>query len=118
MRNILDVFVQVAENEGITITKFEQKLGASKGVLSRAIKNRTDIQAKWLMKLVEIYPQYNPLWILTGNGNMVSTDLNQTDKKNTANNLNYKELAEARETIINLQKQDIVRLQSIVDKLS
>ncbi|TDL99590.1 MAG: hypothetical protein C4K58_06780 [Flavobacteriaceae bacterium] len=74
MANILNSFNEVAKNEGITITKLEQKLGASKGVLSRALSNNSDIQSKWLTKLVENYPQYNPEWLITGNGSMLKTN--------------------------------------------
>lgn len=70
MKNILEVFQKVAENEGITITKLETVIGASKGVLSRAIANNSDIQSKWLIKLVENYPHYNSTWLLTGKGSM------------------------------------------------
>lgn len=56
MGNILTKIQQIASNEGITIGAFERSIGASKGVLSRAIANGTDIQAKWLEKIVEIIP--------------------------------------------------------------
>ena len=56
MGNILTKIQQIASNEGITIGAFERSIGASKGVLSRAIANGTDIQAKWLEKIVENYP--------------------------------------------------------------
>ncbi|AZI53867.1 S24 family peptidase [Epilithonimonas vandammei] len=66
MNNILKAMEKIAENEGITITKLEQNIGASKGVLSRAISNNSDIQSKWLLNLVENYPRYRTDWIITG----------------------------------------------------
>ena len=71
MINILEVFSKVSKNEGVTITRLEQIIGASKGVLSRAITNNSDIQSKWLLKLVENYPHYNSEWLLTGKGPML-----------------------------------------------
>lgn len=71
MCKILSRIQQIASNEGITIGAMERSIGASKGVLSRAIANGTDIQAKWLMSLIENYPQYSGDWLLTGNGNML-----------------------------------------------
>jgi len=71
MNNILGVFIKIAENEGVKMTALEKIIGASKGVLTRAIKNNTDIQCKWLLSLVENYPQYNPTWILTQKGEML-----------------------------------------------
>ncbi|QFG53676.1 hypothetical protein [Chryseobacterium sp.] len=72
MENILNRIKQVAEYENVTITFLEAKIGASKGVLSRAIKNNTDIQAKWLTKIVENYPRLNSCWLLTGKGEMLN----------------------------------------------
>lgn len=69
MNQILASISEIAQAENITITHMETVIGASKGVLSRAIKKDTDIQAKWLGKLVENFPRYNASWILTGKGN-------------------------------------------------
>src|SRR5690349_16930100 len=69
--NILFRINQIAENEGITITALETKIGASKGVLSRALQKGTDISSKWVSAVVENYPLYNAMWLLTGVGKMV-----------------------------------------------
>ncbi len=66
MSTILQRINQISENEGIKIGTLEHKIGASKGVLSRAINNNTDIQAKWLTKIVDNYPKYEAYWLLTG----------------------------------------------------
>lgn len=71
MCTILTQIKKIAENEGIAITTLEKNLGASKGVLSRAINNGTDIQSKWIMAIVENYPQYSSEWLLTGKGSMI-----------------------------------------------
>jgi len=73
METILDRIEQFAENQGVKIGAFEKKIGASKGVLSRAIAQKTDIQAKWLVKIVENYPQIDANWLLTGEGSMYRT---------------------------------------------
>jgi len=72
MCKILPRIKQLAEHEGITIGALERIIGASKGVLSRAISNGTDIQSKWLQAIVENYPQYSAQWLLTGVGDMLS----------------------------------------------
>lgn len=73
MSNILTKIEQIASHEGITIGALERSIGASKGVLSRAINNGTDIQAKWLVRIVENYPRYSPSWLLTGEGEMLKS---------------------------------------------
>lgn len=52
----------------------EKSIGASKGVLSRAIANGTDIQSKWIQILVDNYPIYSTDWLLTGRGEMLKSD--------------------------------------------
>lgn len=74
MEGILKRISDIAEKEDITITALERKIGASKGVLSRALKNNTDIQAKWVSSIVENYPLYDAGWILTGNGSMLKKE--------------------------------------------
>lgn len=71
MESILQRIDKVANNELVTITTLEKKIGASKGVLSRALAKNTDIQSKWLRLIVENYPRYNSEWLLTGNGSML-----------------------------------------------
>ena len=73
MCKILPRIKQIALNEGITIGALERCIGASKGVLSRAITNGTDIQAKWIEAVVENYPQYSTQWLLTGEGEMLKS---------------------------------------------
>lgn len=73
MGNILAKIQQIASHEGITIGAMERSIGASKGVLSRAITNGTDIQAKWLLAIVDNYPRYSAEWLLTGEGDMLKS---------------------------------------------
>ena len=70
MSTILERIEQVAEFEGIKIGALEKKIGASKGVLSRAIAKNTDIQTKWIGKIIENYPIIDANWLLTGYGSM------------------------------------------------
>lgn len=77
MTNIVDRIEELAINQHITITALESKIGASKGVLSRALAKKTDIQSKWIQKIVENYPQVNSEWLLTGKGTMFKKDLHK-----------------------------------------
>lgn len=75
MNEILHRIEKIAKNESITIGALERRIGASKGVLSRAIANGTDIQSKWIQSIVENYPQYSAAWLLAGRGNMLANDV-------------------------------------------
>lgn len=108
MNPILEKIMHLAENEGITLYRLEQVIGASKGVLSHAINNNRDIQAKWVLKLVKNYPQYSCEWLLRSEGPMIkaATSENYTPAYNEEEDeKSYKKLAESRkETIESLQK--------------
>ncbi len=78
MATILARIQKIASNEGITIGALERSIGASKGVLSRAINNGTDIQSKWIQIIVENYPRYSTEWFLTGRGEMLKTNCTST----------------------------------------
>lgn len=77
MGKILSRIKKIADYEGITIGALERNIGASKGVLSRAIANDTDIQAKWLETIVENYPSYSTHWLLTGEGEMLRSSFGE-----------------------------------------
>lgn len=68
MQNFNERIQVIAQTEGLSINEMERIIGASKGVLSRAIKNNTDIQCKWLFAISDNFPKYSPEWLLTGKG--------------------------------------------------
>lgn len=84
MGKILSRIQEIADKKAITITALETKLGASKGVLSRALRNDTDIQSKWLQIIVENYPDISPSWLLTGEGPMLKEDTDNVVKASKA----------------------------------
>ncbi len=71
MCKILSRINQIAENEGIKLSAVEAAIGASRGVLSKAIKNGTDVSSKWVGLVCENFPKYSPQWLLTGEGSML-----------------------------------------------
>lgn len=80
MADFLHRIGDIITNEGITIGMMERVIGASKGVLSRALSNGTDIQSKWLLAIVDNYPQYSAEWLLTGKGSMLKKEPQKQQK--------------------------------------
>lgn len=81
MCKILSRIEEITKHEGITIGAMEKKIGASKGVLSRAIAKGTDIQAKWIEAVVENYPHYSSEWLLTGKSPMLKPTIQEPQVK-------------------------------------
>lgn len=76
MCKILSRINKIAENEGLKLSAIEASIGASRGVLSKAIKNGTDVSSKWVSLICENFPKYSPQWVLTGEGPMLKGDSN------------------------------------------
>ena len=58
------------KSQGLTTIEFERKISASDGVIRKSVRNNTDIQSKWLVKIAENYPILDMNWLLTGKGSM------------------------------------------------
>lgn len=122
MNSILIRINQIADNEKITVTALERKIGASKGVLSRAIAKNTDIQSKWLILIVENYPQYSTDWLLTGHGEMFK---NKPSETRITNNIPQnepiitflKEQLKEKDNKIEILSQEIGTLKAELSKL-
>ena len=83
MNGLLNRIMEIAQCEGISIGALERSIGASKGVLSRAFQNNTDIQSKWLIRIVENYPRYSALWLLSGEGSMFKKNIQKYEERST-----------------------------------
>jgi len=62
------------EAKGISYYAFENKLGASRGSISKAVKDCKSIGSNVLEKILLLYPDLNPAWLLTGVGSMLITN--------------------------------------------
>lgn len=71
MSSFLKRIKVIADREGMSVSAFEVAIGASKGVFTRALTNGTDIQSKWLISLLQRYPDYSAEWLLRGEGSML-----------------------------------------------
>jgi phage repressor protein C with HTH and peptisase S24 domain len=63
------------EKKSISYYAFENSLGASRGSISKAVKEGKSIGSNVLENIMSIYKDINPNWLLTGQGDMfVSND--------------------------------------------
>lgn len=55
----------------ISVRTFESTIGASDGMIRKAIVNNADIQSKWLTNIADKYPDLSIEWLVTGKGSMI-----------------------------------------------
>jgi phage repressor protein C with HTH and peptisase S24 domain len=65
---------QYIEKKGISYYAFENSLGASRGSISKAVKEGKSIGSNVLETIMSIYSDINPNWLLTGQGDMFIGD--------------------------------------------
>ncbi|AUX17461.1 hypothetical protein [Flavobacterium columnare] len=100
--SIQERILQYINYKTITPYKFCKELGFAMGYLDKRGAIRTDNY----LKIIAYSSEINLEWLLLGKGEMIK---DCTTEKNINDNekINYKELAEAREEIINLLKEKI-----------
>jgi len=101
--------------KGITRYRFCQMLGFSNKFLDNSSNMGTDKAGK----ILRYFPDLNPEWLLSGNGNMLKLDmLNEAPavytktENDDLEEVNYKELAEARKETIESLRKLIVYLEA------
>ncbi len=73
MASLMEKVAKIAANEGLSINAMEKMIGASKGVLGRAISQNSDIQAKWVIIIAQKFPKYSAEWLLRDEEPMLRT---------------------------------------------
>jgi len=116
---MIDRIKQIIENEGISTRAFEIKISASNGLIRKAIANNSDIQSKWILPIVDNFPQYSIEWLITGKGEMLKSepydDSNNHDTDNCVNNKKaYYQIDDKEKQLIEIlsSQQRVIETQS------
>ncbi len=88
MTSTLERIKNFIDLEGISVSAFEKVVGFSNGAFASQLKNRRTIGVDKLENILNSFPQLNPSWSLTGNGDMI---LDDSSKKSTKNQLSDSE---------------------------
>jgi phage repressor protein C with HTH and peptisase S24 domain len=59
------------EHKGISYYAFENSIGASRGSISKAVKDEKSMGSTMLENILSVYNDINPTWLLTGKGEML-----------------------------------------------
>lgn len=72
MSKIVNRIGEYISYKGISVRAFEISIGASNGLISRAVTKNLDITTSWVSKIIETYSEISPAWLLTGEGEMLA----------------------------------------------
>ena len=100
--------------KNISPHSFEKKIGLSNGYFSKQLRNLGSVGSDILIKIDEHYSDLNILWVLNGQGQMISTN---DDLSNTGQSMQVDEYLNKYEVenkkIKNLE-QDVEKLQVVI----
>lgn len=80
---ISDRIKQFIDYKNITINKFSDSVGTSNSYFNKLIKNGTTIGSDKIENILQAYPEINPIWLVTGKGEMI----NAYNQKETSLNI-------------------------------
>lgn len=69
----------------MTIAAFERSIGMSNASFGKSLKGGKAIGTDKLENILRIYPDINPSWLLTGEGNMLRTESEKEEKLPSVN---------------------------------
>lgn len=133
MRKI-DRFLQYLEYKGVTENKATVDCELSKGLLGQAKSGKSDLGNKTIEKVLSFYQDLSRVWLLTGEGEMLKSDVSQTSKGDntiqvSGNNVDMRNINQSKgsgsdtkrikelEQRIEELTEDKRRLQEMVDKM-
>lgn len=119
MKPILN-FKQYLDSKGVSYKKADEDLKLSRGYTSKQIRSEASLGTDILSKILTTYFDLNPIWLLTGRGNMlldsnkaVDNLVNQSNKKIIDNQNQMLKLQAAK---IELLEEHIKRLEKQLDE--
>lgn len=69
---ILQRLKQFIDVKGLTIASFEKSIGMSNASFGKSLKNNGAIGSDKLENILSVYTEINPIWLLTGQGEMLT----------------------------------------------
>lgn len=79
------ILKDLIDEKKLSIAEFERKIGVKSPTISKIIDRNSKISQEILYKCIIAFPELNPMWLLSGKGDMYKSDLvgqNSAKKQN------------------------------------
>lgn len=70
---ILERLKEYIDYRGISVAAFERSIGMANASFGKSLKNKGAIGTDKLEKILSTYPEISPVWLMTGEGDMLKT---------------------------------------------
>lgn len=77
---IVERIKEYMDHKGISVAAFERSIGMSNASFGKSLKNKGAIGTDKLENILNRYSDISPLWLLTGEGNMLKTSTSGADE--------------------------------------
>lgn len=84
MSKTINRIMLVIKHLGISARQFDISIGTANGYILRMQKNNASVGSDVIERIIQLYPQINLVWLITGEGNML---LENTKTKASKTNL-------------------------------
>ena len=88
---ISDRIKQFIDYKKLTINKFSDAVGTSNSYFNKLIKNETNIGSDKIENILQAFPEINPIWLVTGKGKMILSDMEKVSPPKSSNITNDSE---------------------------
>lgn len=79
--SVIQRILQIIDYSGLGITEFSKSVGVSNGYFAKQKAKNANVGSQILEKIVKKYPDINVAWLLTGEGDMLVSRENISEKK-------------------------------------
>jgi hypothetical protein len=76
---IIDRIILFIRYKNLSMRAFDMSIGVGNGYTSKQSKSGASVGSDVLERIIDTYPDLNPLWLITGKGNMI-LDIEKTEE--------------------------------------
>lgn len=83
---MLERIKEYIDSKGISVSAFERSIGMSNASFGKSLKNKGNIGSDKIENILRIYPDINPVWLLTGKDEMLKSKSDSNIISNVGDN--------------------------------